>query len=127
MKKLFIQEIKLIFNCNLLVLEQSKCLLLNSSSMVRKSTSSVNRIAKSCLKEVSAWNAPYEGSAANKFVEFIIDDPVRNSEKGLRGFLNQIAILQSSGMGKSRLADEVAKKIFTIPICLSKKTESECI
>jgi hypothetical protein len=33
-------------------------------------------------------------------------------------YMNMIAIVQSSGTGKSRLVHELAKKIFTIPLNL---------
>ena len=35
-------------------------------------------------------------------------------------YRNVLPVYQSSGMGKSRTVDELAKMVFTIPICLSK-------
>jgi len=31
---------------------------------------------------------------------------------------NSVAIIQSSGTGKSRMVDEAAKTVFTLPVCL---------
>jgi hypothetical protein len=35
-----------------------------------------------------------------------------------REYAKYISIIQSSGMGKSRMIDEVSKTKFTIPLCL---------
>jgi hypothetical protein len=40
-----------------------------------------------------------------------------NERRGERLYANFVPIIQSSGMGKSRLVDETAKLIFTIPFC----------
>jgi hypothetical protein len=40
-----------------------------------------------------------------------------NECRGDRLYANFVPIIQSSGMGKSRLVDETAKLIFTIPFC----------
>ena len=36
-------------------------------------------------------------------------------------YFRQICIIQSSGMGKSRLVDELSKKHVVVPICLRPK------
>ena len=38
-------------------------------------------------------------------------------------YWNILPIVQSSGMGKSRTVDELAKIVFTIPICLRKEQD----
>jgi hypothetical protein len=39
--------------------------------------------------------------------------------------MKQMSIIQSSGSGKSRLVDEVARHIFTIPFNLRPKSETQ--
>jgi hypothetical protein len=39
-------------------------------------------------------------------------------------YTNILPIVQSSGMGKSRTVDEIAKGLFTIPICLRDQNDS---
>ena len=46
-----------------------------------------------------------------------------NKSRGDLLYANFVPIVQSSGMGKSRLVDETAKLIFTIPFCF--RTESD--
>lgn len=62
-----------------------------------------------------AWKTEYQGDSADLLARFLKYEQNRH----LTGLGNQIPICQSSGMGKSRLIDEVAKQIFTIPMCLS--------
>ena len=40
-----------------------------------------------------------------------------NEKRGNKLYANFVPIVQSSGMGKSRLVDETAKLIFTVPFC----------
>jgi hypothetical protein len=56
-------------------------------------------------------NAPFRGDAADLLLETV---PMY-LEKGRRLHAN---IVNSSGTGKSRMVDEVAKKIITVPMCL---------
>jgi hypothetical protein len=60
---------------------------------------------------IRAWDTPFEGDAANILLATI---PMY-LEKGRRLHAN---IVNSSGTGKSRMVDEVAKKIITVPMCL---------
>ena len=50
-----------------------------------------------------------------------------NNDRGDRLYANFVPIIQSSGMGKSRLVDETAKLIFTIPFCFRSESDGECI
>jgi hypothetical protein len=60
---------------------------------------------------IRAWDAPFKGDAADLLLKTI---PMY-LEEGRRLHAN---IVGSSGTGKSRMVDEVAKKIITVPICL---------
>jgi len=60
---------------------------------------------------VRAWDVPFEGDAADYLLRTI---PIYLKE-GRRLHAN---IVNSSGTGKSRMVDEVAKKIITVPMCL---------
>lgn len=60
---------------------------------------------------VRAWDAPFKGDAADLLLDII---PMY-LEEGRRLHAN---IVNSSGTGKSRIVDEVSKKIITVPMCL---------
>ncbi|KAB5587758.1 hypothetical protein CTheo_8800 [Ceratobasidium theobromae] len=62
-----------------------------------------------------AWNAPYYGGAVNLLGKAIQDMNIR---RGKKDHANFVLIFQSSGTGKSRVVDELAKYIFTIPLNL---------
>jgi hypothetical protein len=49
-----------------------------------------------------------------------------NKDRGEKLYANFVPIIQSSGMGKSRLVDETAKLIVTIPFCLRSELDGEC-
>lgn len=75
-------------------------------------------------KEIAAWNSTYKGDTANFFIQTLKDATVERNGLNLA---NYFTVIQTSGTGKSRLADEVAKQIFTIPICLSNRATSELV
>ncbi|KAI0295042.1 hypothetical protein B0F90DRAFT_1820770 [Multifurca ochricompacta] len=61
-----------------------------------------------------AWGSPFKGNAATSLlltIESYLD-------KRRDVYARQTSIVNSSGTGKSRMVDEVATKIITIPICL---------
>jgi hypothetical protein len=58
----------------------------------------------------------YSGTLQHHLKETIND---RNSHRGHRVYMNFLPIIQSSGMGKSRMVDELAKSVFTIPFILA--------
>jgi hypothetical protein len=60
---------------------------------------------------IRAWDTPFKGDAADILLAVI---PM-HLEKGRKFHAN---IINSSGTGKSRTVDEVAKKIITVPMCL---------
>jgi ABC-type Fe3+/spermidine/putrescine transport system ATPase subunit len=88
------------------------------------------------------WVAPFIGND-DLFLLDVINDmdqkrssPVRRNLKtdqtgkdqspnDMHHYMNQVSIIQSSGSGKSRLVDQVAQRIFTIPINLRDPKESE--
>lgn len=48
-----------------------------------------------------------------------------NRERGEKLYANFVPIIQSSGMGKSKLVDETAKLIFTLPFCVRSESDGE--
>ncbi|KIM71731.1 hypothetical protein PILCRDRAFT_93735 [Piloderma croceum F 1598] len=46
-----------------------------------------------------------------------------NKDRSLKLYTNFLTIIQSLGMGKSRLVDETAKLIFTIPFCFRSESD----
>ncbi|KAG8710691.1 hypothetical protein FRC08_016827 [Ceratobasidium sp. 394] len=62
-----------------------------------------------------AWRVPYVGSTA-RLLRKAMDQ--MNTERGLDDYANFLPIIQSSGMGKSRAVDEVARQVFTLPFNL---------
>ncbi|KAL7278890.1 hypothetical protein ACG7TL_006721 [Trametes sanguinea] len=63
----------------------------------------------------AAWTEPYKssGDMLESVLQMYMTDPKRN-----RSYARYASITQSSGTGKSRMVDELAKKIFCIPMCL---------
>ena len=68
----------------------------------------------SILATELAWKTPFRGSGARLFQRCLYD---MNNSRSNKLFANFLALIQSSGFGKSKLVDEVAKLIFTIPFC----------
>ncbi|KAB5590064.1 hypothetical protein CTheo_6486 [Ceratobasidium theobromae] len=62
-----------------------------------------------------AWATPYRGETVTLLKTAIQDMNVRRNNWG---YANFVPIVQSSGTGKSRVVDELAKQIFTIPLNL---------
>ncbi|KAF9490348.1 hypothetical protein BDN71DRAFT_1400269, partial [Pleurotus eryngii] len=77
---------------------------------------------------VASWGQKYYGSACTALWKYICYNFRPNPETPLTNELDNTptdsfyahyaVLFQSSGTGKSRLVDELAKKIFLIPICL---------
>ena len=67
----------------------------------------------------SAWRGAYCGN--NHQLLFDNINAIRRSEKP---YSNQVALVQSSGSGKSRLVHELAKIIFSIPFNLREKDDN---
>jgi hypothetical protein len=73
------------------------------------------------LGSEQAWNAPFKGHGHELLIKCITTmnkiRPPDALEEETR-FQCFTSIVQSSGMGKSRLVDEAAKQIFTLPFNL---------
>ncbi|KAF9486227.1 hypothetical protein BDN70DRAFT_870313 [Pholiota conissans] len=76
---------------------------------------------------ISSWTEPYRGGAVKVLWQFLVDNlqPAgqawRIGQMGERipttdPYAHYVSIVQSSGMGKSRAVDELAKTHFVIPI-----------
>ncbi|KAH9846272.1 hypothetical protein C2E23DRAFT_683962, partial [Lenzites betulinus] len=63
----------------------------------------------------TAWKEPYKNSG--DILESVLRDYVNEDVLG-QHYARYASITQSSGTGKSRMVDELAKKIFCIPIAL---------
>ncbi|THV06407.1 hypothetical protein K435DRAFT_773348 [Dendrothele bispora CBS 962.96] len=55
----------------------------------------------------------------------LINEGAKNKDLTDYGYLNHVALIQSSGSGKSRMVDELAKLIPTIPINIRPQEETE--
>ncbi|QRW12304.1 hypothetical protein RhiLY_11303 [Ceratobasidium sp. AG-Ba] len=64
---------------------------------------------------IGAWTAPYVGKTAQVLKSNLNR---MNVWCGSAPYANYVPITQSSGTGKSRAVDELAKEVFTIPFCL---------
>ncbi|KAI0260882.1 hypothetical protein BC834DRAFT_898710 [Gloeopeniophorella convolvens] len=62
-----------------------------------------------------AWKVPYKGNGAVVFQHHLRRC---NNPKSMQPYARVTVIVQSSGMGKSRMVDEVSKALLTIPINL---------
>ncbi|KAM6494873.1 hypothetical protein JOM56_009496 [Amanita muscaria] len=62
----------------------------------------------------NAWKMAFQGDGAALF-KSALDQ--MNEKRDSKLYANFVPIVQSSGMGKSRLVDETAKLIFTVPFC----------
>ncbi|KAI9070181.1 hypothetical protein FKP32DRAFT_1670559 [Trametes sanguinea] len=63
----------------------------------------------------AAWQSPYKGSGN------VLEDVLQQyllPEQNEKRYARYASITQSSGSGKSRMVDELAKTIFCIPMCL---------
>ncbi|CAE6438410.1 unnamed protein product [Rhizoctonia solani] len=66
----------------------------------------------------SAFEVPYKGDTDKLFVNTLnyVRDSYAGASAAQRPYNWSIAVIQSSGMGKSRMVDEASNRIFTIPI-----------
>ncbi|KIM81083.1 hypothetical protein PILCRDRAFT_9111 [Piloderma croceum F 1598] len=62
-----------------------------------------------------SWDTVYEGDVAQAVICYVTR---RHMDDTKREYAKYIFIILSSGMGKSRMIDEVSKTKFTIPLCL---------
>jgi hypothetical protein len=78
---------------------------------------------------LKSWDATFHGDTA----EVLLMTISTCLDKQRDAYAHLLNIFNSSGTGKSRMVDQVAKKVVTIPMCLSDKgkmmfyTNSSCI
>lgn len=70
-----------------------------------------------------AWTTPFRGNGA---ALFRLELDRMNEDRGEKLYANFVPIIQSSGMGKSRLVDETAKLVFTLPFCFRSESDGQC-
>jgi hypothetical protein len=68
------------------------------------------------LATEKAWSTTYQSGA-----EELLKDAVIASAAFPAAYSNHIPIIQSTGMGKSRAVDELAKQMWTLPFNLRAK------
>ncbi|EUC63824.1 hypothetical protein RSOL_430110 [Rhizoctonia solani AG-3 Rhs1AP] len=73
---------------------------------------------------VSTFETDYRGNSAQNFID-VTNHYARESASAanVKLYNKAISVIQSSGMGKSRMADEIGDTIFTIPANLREKLE----
>jgi hypothetical protein len=76
------------------------------------------------LATVASWSTPFVGTASEAFVETL--DGYMTDKVDLY-YARFISIVQSSGMGKSRMIDEVAKTKFVLPLNLRKNSDGQIV
>jgi hypothetical protein len=64
------------------------------------------------IATVESWTFPYQGNVANVAYNYL------NSPTDPNIYARIVTIVQSSGMGKSRMVDEFSKEHFVIPLNL---------
>lgn len=76
----------------------------------------------------SAWNVPFAGKC-NDLLWLNIQkmDKERSQNNEDNHYVNYVSIIQSSGSGKSRMVDEVAKRVFTLPFNLRSEDMNPCV
>ena len=67
------------------------------------------------LAVISAWSTEYRGKSAESLLQSI--DDVHNQPVERR-YAKIVPIIQSSGTGKSKTVDEIAKTRILFPLCL---------
>ncbi|THH12410.1 hypothetical protein EW146_g7725 [Bondarzewia mesenterica] len=72
----------------------------------------------------NAWDAPYELDYHVLLLETVNDMKINGRDFD---YSNTVTILQSSGTGKSRMVDEQAALVFTIPFNLRAQRETEVL
>ena len=68
-----------------------------------------------CPVSKRAWDTDYRGNGATLLEKIAISAMSQPCESA---YTNQISIIQSSGTGKSRTVDELAKRLFSFPFNL---------
>ena len=63
---------------------------------------------------IDAWNSDFKGSAADVLLAAISD----YLDKEKECYARLASIVNSSGTGKSRMVDQISRKIITVPVCL---------
>ena len=82
------------------------------------------------LAIIDGWHAPFIGTS-HKALAYNLQDMYHTSIKPTKEFVDRrhmshTSIIQSSGSGKSRLVDEIAKDIFTIPFNVREARDAAC-
>jgi hypothetical protein len=70
---------------------------------------------------IKSWDATFRGNAADVFLMSISTAFDRPRDDVYARFSS---VVNSAGTGKSRMVDQIAKKVVTIPICLRGKDRS---
>ena len=71
-------------------------------------------LSYSITATIQAWSSDFRGSAADVLLVTISD----YLDKERECYARLTSIVNSSGTGKSRMVDEISRKIITVPKCL---------
>jgi len=66
------------------------------------------------LAAINAWGSNFEGNAADVLLATI--SSYLNGQRVV--YARHTCIVNSSGTGKSRMVDELSRKVITVPMCL---------
>lgn len=69
------------------------------------------------------WTTSFRGDGAALFSIWVGSNESRPWREALRKLM---PIIQSSGMGKSRLVDETPTLVFTLPFCFRSESDGQC-
>jgi hypothetical protein len=82
----------------------------------------INCYVNLLLATVASWNTTFIGTADEALIDTLNYYIIKNDRHYYARFLS---IVQSSGMGKSRLIDQVAKSKFVLPFNLRSSNDGE--
>jgi|SRR6267142_414164 len=68
------------------------------------------------LAAVDAWGSKFEGNAADVLLATI--SSYLHSQRNV--YARHTCIVNSSGTGKSRMVDELSRRVITVPMCFRK-------
>ncbi|KIL60391.1 hypothetical protein M378DRAFT_26527 [Amanita muscaria Koide BX008] len=86
--------------------------------LVQQHDDSFNSLRQKIQSLSDAYNTPFLGLSAKNFIDYLetVDYEVQLDQ--IRLYSKSVAVVQSSGTGKSRMLTETGNYIFTLPICL---------
>ena len=75
-----------------------------------------------CLAVIDAWNRDYLGDAHKMLLRAV--DELNDLSPG-KSYTKIITLVQSSGTGKSKTVDKIARERILFPLCLREELEKD--